>query len=84
MFYLYIVNRAFHFTKGRVVVLSTIFMITGHTLILNITGSGPGLINNMNLFEDQGCCWIGSGLDRPYSGVTAVVDFSAHNHIRQE
>ena len=34
----------------------------------------------MNLFKDVGCCGIGSGPDRPYSGVTAVVDFSAHEH----
>ena len=37
--------------------------------------------NNMNLFGDEECCRIRSGLDCPYSGVTAVVDFTAHNHI---
>ena len=39
----------------------------------------PDCHNNMALFSDTGCR-IGSGEDRPYSGVTTVLDFWAYAH----
>ena len=43
--------------------------------------AAPDSYTNMTQFEEQAsACRLGKKPGRPYSGVTAVVDFCAHSH----